>query len=312
MVAEVARAGAEDDGTERLISHPSSGRVLCIGAGPLVRIMGTLEHAQYQVSKHPSAANDDRLLKLVATFIPDLILVNLPADDIRGVEILELLAFDPRTRNTPLIGVVPSEAPESWLIEAYGRSSCDFLRAHATAAEVLSRVHLLLRLSRGTPNASEGLPLAPVTERAANDDALAIAFRNPITGLCTREYLYHRISSEVTRARRYERSLSVLAIRCPLAETDALRNQVATTLRAVLRRPDVVAHIEAATWVAVLPEAKVVEIEGLTDRLRAELSSIGPSAFGRAGLDHQGGMGAHSPEELISAACAKCNATTPR
>lgn len=300
------------ESTDQLISLPSSGRVLCVGGGALVHFIIALEQAQYQVSKMASAASEQRLLTQVSTFIPDLILVNLPRDDERGLELLELLAFDPRTNRTPLIAVVEPEAEEPWLIEAYGRSSCDFLRSDVTPTELLARVQLLLRLGRPAPPRDEPRELIFTGERAANDATNAAAFRDPETGLSTPEYLYHRISSEVTRARRYERNLSVLAIRCPEATSPSAREQVAVTLRAMLRRPDVVAHIESLTWIALLPEADVQSIEGLMERLRRELEPVSPCAFGRSGLDRDGAMGAHGPDELIAAARDKCEQAPPR
>ncbi|MGB1701146.1 MAG: hypothetical protein ACPHRO_14405, partial [Nannocystaceae bacterium] len=131
------------------------------------------------------------------------------------------------------------------------------------------------------------------------------------TGLCTKEYLYHRISSEVTRARRYERSLSVLAIRCGDHNSESAHLSIAGKLRALLRRPDVVANFGENYWIALLPEAEVSDINNLMKRLRDELSEFGPCAFGRVGLDHDGGMGAHTPEDLIRAAREKCDAGEP-
>ena len=165
------------ESTDQLISLPSSGRVLCVGGGALVHFIIALEQAQYQVSKMASAASEQRLLTQVSTFIPDLILVNLPRDDERGLELLELLAFDPRTNRTPLIAVVEPEAGEPWLIEAYGRSSCDFLRADVTPTELLARVQLLLRLGRPAPPRDEPRELIFTGERAANDATNAAAFR---------------------------------------------------------------------------------------------------------------------------------------
>ena len=291
-----------------LISHPSSGRVLCIGGGNVTRVSTLLKHSQYQVSKLAAASPDDHITKLVATFIPDIVFVNLASDDDRSLSILELLAYDRRTNGIPIVAAIGPEVPEARCIEAYGRSSCDFVRADATATEILAKTHLLLRLARSRSPAPAVVASAPSNERAANDDAQAIRLLDHDTGLCTKEYLYHRISSEVTRARRYERSLSVLAIRCGAQNSPAAHRSIAGKLRGILRRPDVVANFGENCWVALLPEAEVSDINSLMERLRAELADFGACAFGRAGLDHDSGMGAHTPEELIHAARKKCDA----
>ncbi len=309
--ADSTSNGRSSGDNVRLISHPSSGRVLCVGGGDVTRVSTLLQHSQYQVSKLAAAAPDDRITTLVATFIPDIIFVNLPAEDDRSLAILELLAYDRRTNGIPIVAVLGAATPEARCIEAYGRSSCDFVRADATATEILAKTHLLLRLSRSRTPGPPVLASAPSSERAANDDAKAIRLRDQDTGLCTKEYLYHRISSEVTRARRYERSLSVLAIRCGAHNSQAAHRSIAGKLRGILRRPDVVANFGENYWIALLPEAEVSDIHNLMDRLRTELSEFGVCAFGRAGLDHDGGMGAHTPEELIHAAREKCDIAEP-
>jgi len=295
-----------------LISHPSSGRVLCIGGGNVIRVSTLLEHSQYQVSKLAAASPDDRITKLIATFIPDIIFVNLASDDERSLSILELLAYDRRTNGIPIVATIADDIPEAKCIEAYGRSSCDFVRSDASATEILAKSHMLLRLARSrAPGPRIVTSAPPPNEQAANDDAQAIRLRDHDTGLCTKEYLYHRISSEVTRARRYERSLSVLAIRCGDHNSQAAHRSIAGKLRAILRRPDVVANFGENFWVALLPEAEVNDINNLMARLRTELAEFGTCAFGRAGLDHDGGMGAHTPEDLIHAAREKCDAGAP-
>lgn len=287
------------------ITHPGTGRVLCIGGGYGEEIQQTLVEAHYQVARLGYAARPTALPTAVATYLPDVVYAVVEDGDEAILSSLELLTQDRRTDGTPLIAVVNEDAPEALIDELYTRTGCDFFRVGTTSTELLARTHLLCRMSRPTkllvPNLEEasGRPVA----RAANDPAPPDAFRDAATRLYTASYFEHRMPMEVARARRYDRPLAIVAARVPAAAGDeALAIKVAGLLRRSLRSPDVPARMEADLFVAMLPEADVADLTSLLDRLGQGLAEVCDFGLGVAGLDDSRESGGYTPREMVTVA----------
>ena len=292
------------------ITHPGLGRVLCIGSDIASAVEVQLQDAQYQVGHLKGYMPVETLVHATTTFLPDVIYLALDEPFFQSLEALDALASDARTQSIPLLALVNEHAPASLIEEAYSRTGCDFFRVSHTRVELLARTHLLVRLTRSTnrSNRQENRPNSDMT--AANDPTTGrIDLRDPVSGLFSTEYFFHRMPTEIARARRYRRVLSILAIRCPEAKYSASSAiQLATTLNQHIRESDICSRVEPDLFVCLLPEVSSDGIDSLENRIRSSLSRLGLNCgFGRAGLDghHRSG----SPQDLLERARKNASAT---
>lgn len=118
---------------------------------------------------------------------------------------------------------------------------------------------------------------------AANGDMEEDSVVDRTTNLYTRAYYYQRLDEEVVRARRYERELSTVWVRCedlPDYQArygsdwmDRTLSAIATVIKSGVRKCDIVAHWDNGTFGLILPHtgegARVVR-----DRLLSTLTEI--------------------------------------
>ncbi|NOZ87106.1 MAG: sensor domain-containing diguanylate cyclase [Deltaproteobacteria bacterium] len=111
-----------------------------------------------------------------------------------------------------------------------------------------------------------------------------LSYRDELTGLFNRRYLFERLEAEVERARRYKRNLSFIIFDVDhfkrfndnyghLVGDDALR-AVATAMAGALRRHDVIARFGGEEFVVLLPETKGPAARAVAEKLRKRVSGI--------------------------------------
>lgn len=131
-------------------------------------------------------------------------------------------------------------------------------------------LHLVASFANQAAIAIENARLFAETRRLANTDAL--------TGLYNHRYFYHLLDTEVKRARRYGRSLSLIMLDIDhfkqyndryghLAGDEALRC-LAQILRKNSRRVDTVARYGGEEFSIILPETDLVQAAVQAERLR--------------------------------------------
>ncbi|MFQ5846389.1 MAG: GAF domain-containing protein [Candidatus Methylomirabilales bacterium] len=131
-------------------------------------------------------------------------------------------------------------------------------------------LHLLASFANQAAIAIENARLFAETRRLANTDAL--------TGLFNHRYFYHLLDTEVKRARRYGRSLSLIMLDIDhfkefndrhghLAGDEALRC-LAQILRKNSRRVDTVARYGGEEFAIILPETDLEQAAVQAERLR--------------------------------------------
>jgi diguanylate cyclase (GGDEF)-like protein len=132
-------------------------------------------------------------------------------------------------------------------------------------------LHLLASFANQAAIAIENARLFAETRRLANTDAL--------TGLYNHRYFYHLLDTEVKRARRYGRALSLIMLDIDhfkqfndryghLAGDEALRC-LALILRKNSRRVDTVARYGGEEFAIILPETDLAQAAVQAERLRA-------------------------------------------
>lgn len=95
-----------------------------------------------------------------------------------------------------------------------------------------------------------------------------LAIIDPASGALSRQGLLRRLRDEVERARRFERSLSILAISYPAEFGESA--EFANTVRRYARAVDLVAKTSPDTHVMLLPETSSAGAEELAKRLQAD------------------------------------------
>lgn len=263
------------------LCHPGSGRILTVrpGAEQSDAFEHVLSDAGYRIGRLPITRDTSHLPHAAATFMPHVIYVTLSEPRAACLEALELLGGDERTRHAPLVALIePDTSPET-IEEAYTRSGCDFLRSDASAVESLARTHLLARLAstlRDAPDASTTRLHERPRPGAANDDPRTpMMLLDADSGAYSAQYFAQRLPTEIARATRYQRDLSVLLVSCEAAESTAIAAQVTAMLREHCRETDLIARADVSHFVALLPETPSQGAGTLGSRVSAALAAEG-------------------------------------
>jgi PleD family two-component response regulator len=286
------------------------GRVMTVRPGHgRDRIDDCLRGAGYRVGRLVVTREATHLPQAVASFAPDVVFVRLQRPIDACLDALEAIATDPRTLELPIVAMVEGETPAAVIEEAYTRSGCDFLRLGGSHVELLARTHLLVRLS----SRAFGLGVPPPPQRdpmsAANAPTGArLDLRDPITGVYSATYFRHRLQQEVARSHRYQRPLTLIAVRCPSACDDATAARIAAVLFEVCRNVDLVARLDPDLFAVLLPETPADASGAVTARIGEQAAAGGlRCSIGAAGLGASEQHGAHAAPALLRLACARAD-----
>ncbi len=298
------------DELSAMTSLGGGGRVLCVRpTGTTRAVEACLQQSGYRIGRLSVTRESTHLPLAAASFQPDLIYVGLTEPVGECIAALEALATDPRTREFPLVALIPVDADASVIEDAYTRSGCDFLRLGATPIELIARTHLLVRLSRRAAGLGEPETALGSEETAANGSAgTRLDLRDKATGVYSATYLRHRLQQEIARAHRYQRPLTVLGVYSRDAQRDDRAAQIATVLGMACRNVDLVARLESDSFVVLLPETTGEDAQVVVARIERDLVAKGLSAkLGAASLGGSEDDGAYSASSLVRLACARAN-----
>ncbi len=189
----------------------------------------------------------------------DLIIIDRSTEVVREAHLEERLDQNPTTKHLPvLILCAVNEGPTSQIDAPYGL--LDYLPRPFSASEFVSRVKAVLRI-----NYSE-------------DGGTPKQKRDPITRLYNRLYFDERLKTEMDRARRYGRELSVALMDIDSLERindaydhrtgDAVLRSLADILLSGTRLSDVMARFGGDEFALILPETRATDAGILVERLR--------------------------------------------
>jgi len=287
-----------------------SGRVLCVRptAGVVPGVEKCLQQAGYRVGRLPLTRECSHLPLAAASFVPDVVYVTLASPTDACIDALETLAADPRTSPLPLVALVPRHVSGAAIEEAYTRSGCDFFRLGGTHVELLARTHLLVRLSARA--CGVGVPMHPQVdpEVANSSGGQRLDLCDSATGVYSGTYFRHRLQQEIARAHRYQRPLTLIALRSRLSAHDEVAARLADALGRACRNVDLVARLEPDLFCVLLPETTVAKSHAVATRIRQEAEALAVACrIGVAGLGAGHDDGAQTAAALLQLAAARAD-----
>lgn len=174
-----------------------------------------------------------------------------------------------RLKRLALVPMVVENEPLGMVVFAFDRDEIDI-----EALELLVG-HLTLALR----------------DLVVRDEAVRFSDVDPVTWVYNRRHLLHSLESEIARAGRYGRALSLVTLDIDdfgkfnqtygQSMGDRLLRAVATTLAETVSPPELVARLKDDDFAVLLPETNRATAVTTTTRLLASLGHV--SAFGGAG-----------------------------
>jgi diguanylate cyclase (GGDEF)-like protein len=235
-----------------------------------------LERRGYQVATAISA--EEARVELEGG-VPDLILLDVFMPKVSGFDYVRELRADPRTARIPII-LISALSDTQHIVEGLALGANDYVTKPIVMPILTARMEALLRSSELVRRLEVQTEL--LSKLAAFDD---------LTGVYNRRSMFHHLEAELSRCRRYGRSLGVLMADIDhfkrvnddhghLVGDQALR-WVATTLQNELRSMDFLCRYGGEEFCAILPETNRPGVARAGERLR---SAIDRTLFDQDGV----------------------------
>jgi two-component system cell cycle response regulator len=225
-----------------------------------------LERRGYQVATAISA--EEARVEL-ASGIPDLILLDVFMPKVSGFDFVRELRGDAKTARVPII-LISALSDTQHIVAGLELGANDYVTKPIVMPILTARMEALLRSSELVRRLEVQTEL--LSKLAAFDD---------LTGVFNRRSMFHHLEAELSRCRRYGRSLGVLMADIDhfkrvnddhghLVGDQALR-WVATTLQNELRSMDFLCRYGGEEFCAILPETNRAGVARAGERLRAAI-----------------------------------------
>ena len=203
---------------------------------------------------------------------PDLVLCDLVMPDFDGLKFLALKASRKELEQIPVI-IVSAEDDLDRKAEILERGASDYVTKPFHEKELLARVRIHTKLK---------LLQDELLEKNAQLEALAIT--DALTSLANRRWLMTRLEEEVSRARRYKESLSVVMIDIDHfkqvndthghAMGDEVLRNIGAMLKASMRTTDLAARYGGDELTLVLPHTDLPAAIQVAENLRVKFSEL--------------------------------------
>lgn len=232
------------------------------------------------------ARNGNLALMSARVAPPDLILLDIKMPDLNGFEVCEQLKADPRTRDIPVIFISALGQTED-KVKAFTFGGVDYITKPFQVEEVLARVktHLAMyslqqQLSTANLQLQESNDqLKTEIEKRVQIEAILqeLATTDALTNLYNRRHFFDLAERELTRAKRYQLSFSLLLIDLDNFKTindknghlygDRVLQVVAECIRQNSRKVDIQGRYGGDEFVVLLPETNQSYAKAITKRL---------------------------------------------
>jgi diguanylate cyclase (GGDEF)-like protein len=225
-----------------------------------------LERRGYQVQ---SAISAEEARAELENGVPDLILLDVFMPKVSGFDLLRELRAAPRTATVPII-LISALSDTHHIVEGLELGANDYVTKPIVMPILTARMEALLRSSELVRRLEVQTEL--LSKLAAFDD---------LTGSYNRRSMFHHLEAELSRSRRYGRSLAVLMADIDhfkqvndqhghLIGDQALR-WVASSLQNELRSMDFLCRYGGEEFCAILPETNQPGAVRAAERLRTAL-----------------------------------------
>lgn len=154
-----------------------------------------LDRAGYQVVH---AASGTEALEILATWTPDLILLDIDMPGVSGLEACRIIKTEPCTADIPIIFVTASDNKED-IVAGFAAGAQDYIIKPSTKEELLARVRTHLALCQ--------------TQKALKESRARyreLSYLDDLTGFHNTRYLYKTLQSHLDK--HPDRALSVVFI----------------------------------------------------------------------------------------------------
>jgi len=209
---------------------------------------------------------------------PDIVLLDVFMPKVSGFEFLRELRNAPATSTTPVI-LISALSDTKHIVEGLELGANDYVTKPIVMPILTARMEALLRSAELVRRLEVQTEL--LSKLAAFDD---------LTGAYNRRSLFHHLEAELSRCRRYGRSVSVLMVDLDhfkrvndqhghLVGDQALRS-IVQIMQAELRAMDLLCRYGGEEFCAILPETNHPGATRAAERLR--------SAVERASIEHEG------------------------
>lgn len=212
------------------------------------------------------ASSGQACLEMVERDTPDIILLDMRMPGISGLETLEQLKADERTRDIPVIMVSASTADSS-VIKALDIGAHDFISKPIEYPVLSARMRSALRLV----NARHALI-------KANEELERLATEDPLTNTYNRRHYFTLSEVEYAKTRRHNRPLSVLMIDADLfkaindtyghAAGDQALRVLTECCRQASRESDILGRLGGEEFAITCPDADLDGALALAERIR--------------------------------------------
>jgi len=201
--------------------------------------------------------------------VPDLILLDVFMPKVSGFDFVRELRADHKTSRVPII-LISALSDTQHIVEGLELGANDYVTKPIVMPILTARMEALLRSSELVRRLEVQTEL--LSKLAAFDD---------LTGVYNRRSMFHHLEAELSRCRRYGRSLGILMVDIDhfkrvndehghLVGDQALR-WVATTLQNELRSMDFLCRYGGEEFCAILPETNRPGVARAGERLRSAI-----------------------------------------
>lgn len=244
-----------------------------------------------------TANNGFNSARIAGKYIPDIIILELPATKMLCFETLKELKTDTSTANIPVIVISSIDDVDS-KVDALNSGANDFIIKPFHFNEVLARIETQLRISDMR---------LELEKKARLLEQMAIT--DPLTELYNRRYLLNRLHSEINHTFRYNESISCLMIDVDHFKNindnfghqagDIILKEIALILKKTMREYDVPIRYGGEEFIIICPNTDKDGAISLADRIRVniETASFHIKDFGNVKLTISIGVSSMSKKD---------------
>ena len=218
------------------------------------------------------AVSAEKARECIQAQLPDLILLDISMPEVSGLEFLTELRNQSKTAKIPVI-LVSALTDTETIVTGLQTGANDYIMKPVEMPVLLARVQTQLSVAKR----------AQALEMQAGNLA-RLAHTDALTGLINRRGFVDIYTGEMSRARRYRRSLVVAMMdldhfknindRYGHAGGDAVLRAFAATARAALRSHDVICRYGGEEFCVLMPETKIRGAMRVAERARAAIEKM--------------------------------------